>query len=58
MTRMGRLYVEAQWEVERAGEPSLRWVCARCHLLSAEHREPWWSCEGRWVDLCWEQKQR
>jgi hypothetical protein len=39
------------WEIERAKDPLLRWVCADCLLLNAEHPlGPWWGCAGRWIE--------
>lgn len=47
------------WEIARHDDPGLRWVCARCHLIGAEHASsPWWCCDGRWIDVSWEQGER
>lgn len=46
-----------RWEVERSAEPVLRWICVVCHLLNAEHTDPWWGCTGHWVHVTWEQAE-
>lgn len=44
------------WEIDRAREPALRWLCAVCYVPSAEHHRPWWACVGRWLDVAWQAK--
>lgn len=48
----------AEWEIERGRSFFLRAVCAKCHLISAEHEDPWMNCNGRWIDLANEQRLR
>lgn len=37
------------WEKARQDDPSLRWICADCHLLACEHPDCWWCCSGKWI---------
>ena len=49
-----REMASALWELARARDPQLRWVCADCHLLNAEHATgSWWGCAGRWIAFGW-----